>query len=892
MTTISERLERAERDLARLNLELAAIRGLVEKDEARVPEPEPSAVSVPEPAPAPIWPPPQPAPVRRTRRPRPPRRELDLSQLAGPRALAWTGGVVTLLGVVFVFALAANRGWIGPVERVLLGGGASALVFALGLLAQRRYGTIYAAVSAVGAGLAGAYVTLLVAAARYELLDALPALGVALAIAVVGTATALRWRSETVAAIGLVGAILVPLVTLFDGGVTPLGTGFAALVLAGAATVGVRMDWRGLLWAAGGCGALEIALLVLDERDGAPAGVVALVAVYAAIFLVAGLARGPALDAVGRAFVLGSATLVAYSLPQLLDGRVLGLDAAGVGFAVAAAAYLALATGLFVRRPWRGAALLVGALGLSLGTVAFALLLDGPALAVAWSAQAVLLSWLAGRAGDGRIAIGGLAHLALAAGHALLFDAPPEQLLEATADPASGVVAVLAAAVAAAAVGLLSSSWPQVEAAGPGFGSLLAEAVRPRAELRVAGLALAAALAGYAAGLVVLELAGDFGWGHVAVVATWGAAGVVAVAAGVRVVSAALRVGGLAATAAALLDLAAVSGSTGATERGVAGLVAAASILAAAVLHERIVSRVGPIALGVPASGALALWAAAQLWHDESLGIALAAMAVPYAALAVLHASRRDLATLLWSTGLAVSIAAPALVADGTWTVLAWTAAAAGLATLGAAAGERRLVAAACAPLSLALASTLVQSASPDTLLLEGLDPAGGVVPVALCTVALVALAVALARLRGTAADAFDRAIDDLAHSRRLLFAVSGGLGLYGLSLAVLALVAWIGEAGLDTDFQRGHTAVSAVWALVALGLLLAGLRRASRSCRAAGMVLLAAALAKIFLFDLARLDSVTRALSFLAVGGVLLLAGFFTQRLTGGRRQPEPNGA
>ena len=38
--------------------------------------------------------------------------------------------------------------------------------------------------------------------------------------------------------------------------------------------------------------------------------------------------------------------------------------------------------------------------------------------------------------------------------------------------------------------------------------------------------------------------------------------------------------------------------------------------------------------------------------------------------------------------------------------------------------------------------------------------------------------------------------------------------------------------------------------------------------------------LAKLFLYDLAFLSSVARAFSFLAVGGVLLAAGFFYQRL------------
>ena len=59
------------------------------------------------------------------------------------------------------------------------------------------------------------------------------------------------------------------------------------------------------------------------------------------------------------------------------------------------------------------------------------------------------------------------------------------------------------------------------------------------------------------------------------------------------------------------------------------------------------------------------------------------------------------------------------------------------------------------------------------------------------------------------------------------------------------------------------------------------GLTRDLRTVRLAGFALFGLAIAKLFLYDLANLSSVTRALSFLAVGAVLLLAGFFYQRLT-----------
>jgi uncharacterized membrane protein len=62
------------------------------------------------------------------------------------------------------------------------------------------------------------------------------------------------------------------------------------------------------------------------------------------------------------------------------------------------------------------------------------------------------------------------------------------------------------------------------------------------------------------------------------------------------------------------------------------------------------------------------------------------------------------------------------------------------------------------------------------------------------------------------------------------------------------------------------------------IGALFAGLFWAA--CAAVGFGLFAVSLAKIFLYDLTFLSSITRALSFLAVGAVLLLGGFFVQRL------------
>jgi uncharacterized membrane protein len=107
---------------------------------------------------------------------------------------------------------------------------------------------------------------------------------------------------------------------------------------------------------------------------------------------------------------------------------------------------------------------------------------------------------------------------------------------------------------------------------------------------------------------------------------------------------------------------------------------------------------------------------------------------------------------------------------------------------------------------------------------------------------------------------------------------MAGVMALYATSLVVLGLFQLGGR--VETQFERGHTAVSAMWGLLALLLLYLGLTR-RLSLRIAGFALFGITLTKIFLFDLATLSSVARALSFLAVGAVLLLGGFFYQRLS-----------
>jgi uncharacterized membrane protein len=809
---------------------------------------------------------------------------------------------------------------------------------------RARYGQLYSAFAAVGAGLAGGYATLLAAAALYELVPDLVALGIAAAIGAVGVVTALRWSSETLAGIGLVGAMLVPLSVVFEGGITTVGTAFAAIMLAATATVALRRRWDGLLAAGGAVALLQSLWLVFQEGEGASGAVVAVAASVWLLGLAIAVARqlrdeSAELNRLAVPFLLGSTAFAAIAAVRLLNGEALGVSVQGLALLAVAAAVGALGAVLFRRRDLSA---LLGAVGLAVGAIAFADLLGGQTLAIAWAAEAAVLAWLAARVGETRYQAGALVYLLLALGHALALDAPLRHLLDESAHPARGVGALAAVVVAALLFGRYGREWKPVTVPSGLIGRFVADAFEAFAGLRpvwrAGAFASAAVLALYAAALGVLEAfvaAGDaFDWGHVAVTALWAAVAAGVFASGLRRPSVALQYAGLVWLGVTLVKLVGHDvASLGPTERGLSALAVAAAALVTGFLVERALAEEGTTVLGgvlLAASAALAAYGSAtlvtgDLGSADGDGLALLGAAAVYGLLAAAVFARRlgrGLSTLLGGLALLLAVPASELLLSGTWLVASWAAAAVVLAWLATRLEEPRLHPAALALAVLALGATLVHLAPPLDLLVEDPEPADGVPALLLCLGAALALAVlalgatlvhlappldllvedpepadgvpalllclgavlALARFAPIAVAARDRFDAELAAAgarwRTAALCGAGVVGLYAGSLALLGAAVWTGGASLDTEFQRGHTAVSAFWGVVGLAALYLGLRRYGGSLRLAGFALFGVSLAKIFLYDLSRLDSVTRALSFLAVGAVLLLAGFFYQRL------------
>src|SRR6266511_780282 len=850
---ILTRLEQVERRLANVERALGVVR-----EPVRPPVAPPATASVPPPAPAR-----QVVPTREHPPPPPrrPAREIDWSVAFGPKGLAVAGGIVTVLGIVFFFALAVNRGWIGPGARVALGSAASLLVFGAGLELRRRYGPLHAPVAAVGAGIAGGYATLLAATTLYGFVPQWGALMIAAAIAAIGLAVSLFWRNQLVAGIGLLGAMVTPALLIFDTGLTTVGTGFVALVLAAAAAVAVVLRWH--------------------ARTG-----------------------GDAIDAVVSSFVIGSAGFAFYAAHALFAG---GSDVGrGIDLLAFAAGYGALGAAFFARRSTRDLGVMLVALALALAAVGVADVLSAGSLTYVWAAETVVLAWLARRLREIRFQVAALAYLALGLIHALAVEAPVSRLFEVSDHPGAGIPSLGALALASAAVALWTTDWPPDGLRQGAFARLAAvlDAVRERqTALGIAAASLAGALCVDAISLALLEAysrwwpgvaESRFDHGHVALTGLWSAAAVVAVALG-------LRRRGSALAAAALVWLVVVLVKTIVFDaaqlepdlRSYAFLEVAAALLAAGVLVKAVRARLWPdptvsyltvlVSLGLT-TGAIGELLDGRVWRIDLEGAGFLGVAALYGGLAAAFLRRpaqRDFSTLLWTFAAGVLALAEAELVSGQWLVVTWEATDAAFAGLRWLTSERRLQLAAVGDLGLTFSLSFADQATLADLFSANENPGAGVPGLAAVVVATVVAARLWRTPRRPALDAFDAAFDR--RQPRLRSAgtwIAAGLALYGLSLTILQVAEWVGPSDVTSNFQSGHTAVSAVWGALGLSLLYVGLRSRQAALRFGGLALFGISLAKLFVYDLARLSSITRALSFLAVGAVLLLGGFFYQRL------------
>ena len=382
---------------------------------------------------------------------RPARRDIDFEELLGGRLLAWVGGLAVLLGIVFFVAMAVRRGWIGEEMRVVLAFLGSGALVGVGLYLFIRQGRTQASLAAVASGLAGLYASDVAATRLYDLVSPVVGLLCAGVVGVLGTAIAVRWRTELVGAIGILGALASPILVEAETS----GTTLAFMAIALVAAVGVLL-WQRWDWLAAGAfllSAPQLAVWLDDTYEDRLALALGVLALFWALYVVA---------AIGYELRVPVATLRASSAMLLLANALLFAgggwlmlhdsdheNGATAWVLVAAAAHVLLGGFGFRQRMSREIAGVIAAVGIGLSAAALGLALDGPALVIAWCVEAAVLAWVASVTSEKRAVVGTVAFLTLAGGHILTIEAPPDSLYRGVDDLTDAAVALVAFAAAA-----------------------------------------------------------------------------------------------------------------------------------------------------------------------------------------------------------------------------------------------------------------------------------------------------------------------------------------------------------------------------------------------------------------------------------------------------------
>lgn len=527
-----------EQRLTFLEHRVKTLEGLLQVRDVSVP----AAAPVVAPAPAGPdlpWPP---SAEWRSPEPKPP---VDLEELLGGRVLGWVGGISVVIAAVFFVVMAVRNGWIGVDARMALAFAGSTALVGFGVWLYERRGQTQAALATVAAGLAALYASTAATTLHYHLLSPVLGLVIAGSVGVLALVLAVRWDSEEIAGIGIVGSLLAPV--FVDAGTHTSSLVFMTIALLAAIGVVLERGWAWLALVAYVVSVPQAASWIYAERSTHLSLSLAVAVAFWLLYVVAAI--GHELRAPTKSLRLSSASLLVANASVAAAGGWWLIDDAGHrGWANAwlfalAGAHVVLGTLVLRSRASREIALLLYGVAAAVVGVAIPVALGGPAVVAAWSAEALVLAW-AGRNTDApeRGLVASLLFAGLALGHVLVFEVPPDSL-------AYGLHSI-PVAIGASALVLLALA---------GIAAAYREVLEPLAWVG-AGLAV------YVASGLVVDLAGaqyhdSTQTSQLALSGFWGALGFAAIVAGLIRRKRALRLGGLGVLALAvgkvfLIDLA------------------------------------------------------------------------------------------------------------------------------------------------------------------------------------------------------------------------------------------------------------------------------------------------------------------------------------------------
>ncbi|RRO12763.1 DUF2339 domain-containing protein [Saccharopolyspora rhizosphaerae] len=564
-------------ELTAIGQRLSYLGSVLQTEAANRSQQEPEAPSEPvQPSAEPVPAPPSPPSAKPKRRFR--------ADLEPSRVLAWVGGGVTLLGVVFLLVLAVQQDWLGPAGRVAGGAALAALLIAAGWWVHRKAAEQrVASISLATTGFAALFLDVVAATALYDYLPVPAGLGVGLVVAIGGLLLADRWEAQPLAVgVVLASAICAPVIAWGAGAQL---IGFVVLLQVAAAPVQVRRGWGGLALAAG-------IPTVLAAFVGAfwdlvypnPVLVPAILAAAVLGIVIAATTAGfrPAAERTAIGLLVASPTPAFLAGPMLLERAE--ATATGAGMALLLAAIWAVGRYLPAFSDWLPSRFLaaVGAMAVVASGQATVTALDVSSWATGLLCEALLLTIAGYLLRRGGVLLGATCYAVFGFLLALGNEVPIDALL--WFDDGTGVAGLVAGLLIAVVAVALPTAGVRVGKLGSLPKSLVLWAAAAVA------LLYGTASATMAACLLVSDTRSAFLAGHILITLCWVVFAIALLLRGVRVRH--LRIGGLVLTAVSLaklllFDLSTLDGFA----RVIAFLCAGLILLTAGVGYARLLSR-------------------------------------------------------------------------------------------------------------------------------------------------------------------------------------------------------------------------------------------------------------------------------------------------------------
>lgn len=317
--------------------------------------------------------------------------------LFGGNTLVRVGVIVLFFGVAFLLKYAADHDLV-PIELRLAGvaAGGIALLIVGWRLRMKRAGY---ALMLQGAGVGILYLTVFAGLRLYHLLPAELAFGLLAAIAAFSAALAVLQDSRSLAITGVAGGFLAPILASTGGGSHVALFSFYAVLNAGILGIAWYKAWRelnlvgfaftfiiGLLW-----GSQYYRPELFDSTE---PFLVLFFLFYVAIAVLFAMRRAPQLTHYVDGTLVFGTPLVAFGLQAAL---VKGMEFGSAWSAFALAAfYLTLATALYARRRETLRLLVESflALGVGFATLAVPLAFDGRWTSAVWAVEGAAIVWV------------------------------------------------------------------------------------------------------------------------------------------------------------------------------------------------------------------------------------------------------------------------------------------------------------------------------------------------------------------------------------------------------------------------------------------------------------------------------------------------------------------